>query len=98
MKLIPEVLKKDSWGLGIAAGIIVPLVVFGLLTLINLITEKSFGHALLVKGSTVQLISIFINLFTLRYYLLKLQFDKTGRGILLVTFVFAISFFIFNMN
>ncbi len=98
MKILPESLKKDSWSLGIAVGLILPLVLFGILTLINYIAESSLGHAILIKGSTVQLISIFINLFTLRYYLLTLQFDKTGRAILLVTFVFAISFFIFHMD
>ena len=98
MKMIPETLKKDSWGLGIVIGFVAPSLLFGLLTLINLLTKSTTGHDLLIKSSTVQLISIFVNLFSLRYYLLKLQFDKTGRGILLITFVFAITYFILHLN
>jgi heme/copper-type cytochrome/quinol oxidase subunit 3 len=30
----------------------------------------------------------------MRYYLLKLKYDKTGRGILAITFVLGIAFFI----
>ncbi len=98
MKIVPESLKKDSWGLGIGVAIGLPLVVFGILTLIKVITIKTAGFNPFLKDSTVELISIFINMFTLRYYLVKLTFDKTGRGILLVTFIMAIAFFVVNLK
>ena len=38
------------------------------------------------------LLAMIPNLFILRYYLLKLKFDKTGRGIIIACFVCAIVF------
>jgi lipid-A-disaccharide synthase-like uncharacterized protein len=83
--------KKDSWILGIALGIVTPLIIYGLLyagvkywsTLNNAL------HFELVKQSTLQLAGIFVNMFTFRYYMVNLRYDKTGRGILLATFVYA---------
>jgi lipid-A-disaccharide synthase-like uncharacterized protein len=46
-------------------------------------------HFELVKQSTLQLAGIFVNMFTFRYYMVNLRYDKTGRGILLATFVYA---------
>ena len=88
-----EKFKTDQLWLGILLGLLLPAVAFGVLFLIS----KFFapvGKTLLIPMSTVLLVSIFTNLFTLRYYLVKLKFDRTGRSILLVTFLFAIAYFI----
>jgi hypothetical protein len=84
-------LKKDSWILGIALGVLLPVLIYALIyygvrwyASIN----ETF-HFQLVKQSTLQLAGIFVNMFTFRYYMVNLKFDKTGRGILLATFVFA---------
>lgn len=89
-----KILKKDSLALGIAIGIVFPALLFVVLYL----PSRAFapeGKDFLVQLPRILMLSIFPNLFTIRYYLKKLQFDKTGRGILLVTFVFAILYFIF---
>lgn len=89
-------LKKDSFVLGIALGLLMPMIIFGVLySAIGLI--KSFYMADLLQG-TVLLVSIFMNMFTLRHYLLKEKFDKSGRGILLATFVYAIVYFYLYFN
>jgi len=51
----------------------------------------------MMKQSTIQLICIFSNLFLIRYYLLRLKFDYTGRGILLATFIMAIAYFYIHL-
>ena len=89
-----KILKKDSLILGLAIGIIFPLALFAMLYFLARIFAPE-GKDYLVQFPTIVLISIFPNLFTLRYYLVKLKFDKTGRGILLVTFVFGILYFVF---
>ena len=89
-----NILKKDSMLLGVIIGIVLPAVLFAILYALSRIFAPE-GKDYLVRLSTVLLVSIFPNLFTLRYYLVKLQLDKTGRGILLITFVFAILYFIF---
>lgn len=91
-------LKKDSWLLGIVLGVFVPLIIFGILFLI---VEK-WGvldeglNVRILDFSTMMLIGIFSNMFTFRYYMVNLKMDKTGRGVLLATFVYA-GFFIYQI-
>ena len=91
--IIIKTLHKDSILLGIVLGIVLPLVSFGILYAVSTLLAP-MDKDYLIKLSTMVLVSVFSNLFTLRYYLLKLKFDKTGRGILLVTFVMAIGYFL----
>jgi len=86
-------LKKDSLLFGIIIGIVMPALVFGILYLLlsaapNMATNKQIAK-LLVMG-------IVPNGLLLRYYLVTLKADKTGRGIIFVTFLLAIAFIIFN--
>ncbi|MFC2111476.1 hypothetical protein ACFLQ5_03395, partial [Bacteroidota bacterium] len=78
-----KLLKKDSFKLGIAVGIVLPLAIYGILYVV----ADYFKILPYLKDSTLQLIAIFINMFLLRYYLLKVKYDKTGRGVMLATFV-----------
>lgn len=92
-------LRRDSFAVGIVLGIVLPLVLFGIIYGIYALICHA-NPQMLVRNPdlTKDLIPKFIllalipNIFTLRYYLLKLKFDKTGRGILGVTFVWAIVF------
>ena len=88
--------NKNSLWLGILMGILMPLAIYGLL----------FGALELYNGmsasphrfdvSLLQLISPVINLFFIRYYFVTKKYDDTGRGLLLVTFVFMIAYFVIN--
>lgn len=93
-------LKKDNWALGIIMGIVVPLIVYGIvLTIVRTygVVDEIRG-IYMMKPSTMQLIGIFSNLFTFRYYMVNLKYDKTGRGILLATFIYAGVFFYMNLS
>ncbi len=89
--------KRNSIGFGVILGLLTPVVFFGLFKLIALLT-KNFNqfNLQMIQDSTVQLVAIFSNMFALRYYLVKLKADKTGRGILLITFVLAFVFIYIN--
>jgi hypothetical protein len=87
-------LKKDSYWLGAILGIVVPGIIYIILHYLNLLTESRSTGLKVFQESTVQILSIVVNALMLRYYLVSLKFDKTGRGILLVTFIFTIAFFI----
>ena len=91
-----EKLRRDSWMMGILLGILVPALTFGVLYGLVYVVLTAFGKPLdilnldLIKKFI--LLSIVPSVFVIRYYLLKLKFDLTGRGILLVTFLIAIGF------
>ena len=86
-------LKKDSFILGCILGFVLPLLFFALLYLIKFLLQYFFKTTHLLDDSIIYLISIFINLFSLRYYFVNLKYDKTGRAILFVTFIYMILYF-----
>ncbi|MFO8086702.1 MAG: hypothetical protein R6T91_02695 [Bacteroidales bacterium] len=85
--------KKDTFLLGIILGLIVPVVLFFIIFYANDYFEALAGKSFL-KQNTIMLVSIVLNVFVLRYFLVNNQRDKTGRGILMATFAYAIVFFI----
>jgi len=89
-----KLLKQDSILLGIILGIIIPVIFWGLFYLIAQTTAIYNKGIPMIQNSTIMLISIFSNMFALRFYLIKLKADKTGRGLLLITFVLAFIFII----
>lgn len=91
--------RKDSYTMGVILGLIIPVIVFGilygiLLLLIHFKPDMLFNSPNLMKTLIPKfiLISIIPSIFILRYYLLNLKYDKTGRGILISTFILGIVF------
>jgi hypothetical protein len=95
--MIRRFFNRDSWSLGIILGIVVPLLIFGLLAIFEALFSNGPDDKVF-RLSTRIVIAVFCNLIPFRHYMVKLKFDKTGRGILLDTFVFAIVFFIFFLD
>ena len=92
-------LRRDSYGVGIALGILVPALLFGLLYGIYALVLHANPQMLVNNPDLTKnlipkfiLIALIPNLFILRYYLLKLKFDKTGRGIVGASFGWAVVF------
>jgi hypothetical protein len=86
-------LNKDSFSLGAMMGAVIPLVAFGVLFTVNLLLEKIFPGKEFLENSSLILASITLNLIVMRHYLVKLNYDKTGRSILAITFVYMVLFF-----
>ena len=86
--------KRDSFWMGISIGIISPVVFYGFLILVNFLLASIFGEHLAIRKNTMLLLSVFINLLPIRLYFVSWKLDKTGRGILLVTFALMILFFV----
>lgn len=95
--MIRNFFNRDSWSLGIIMGIVVPILIFGLLTIFELLFSNGPDDKVF-RLSTRIVIAVFCNLIPFRHYMIKLRFDKTGRGILLDTFVLAMVFFIFFLD
>ncbi len=90
-------LKKDSFWLGLVIGIVMPAICFGILYILNktIFINPEKEDPSIFKLSTIYILSIVPNAIALRIYLINLKADKTGRGLLFVTFVLAIVFMIF---
>ncbi|MCD4682140.1 MAG: hypothetical protein K8R86_02550 [Bacteroidales bacterium] len=91
-------LKKDHYIFGIAIGIIVPIVLFGIIYLLNYLLVTTDIAKFYLDLQTHVLISLFGNLIPIRYYFVNLKYDKTGRGVLLITFLLVLVFFGFKDN
>lgn len=92
-----NILKKDAMWLGLLMGVAVPGALYGLLYAISVSLAPQHAD-LLIKNSTMMLLALFPNLLIMRHYLVKLKLDKTGRGLLLSTFVLAMIYFAFYMK
>jgi len=86
-------LKKDNIAFGMLIGVLLPVIIFGLLTLITVITGSSTIWSRYMETSRMMLLSVFINLVPIRIYFVSWKLDKTGRGILLVTFILMVIYF-----
>lgn len=89
-----KLLKRDNFLLGIIIGIIAPWIPFGILYSVIYFISTFYGGVHFVTTSTLQLLAIVINVLIMRYYLVKLKFDKTGKGLLLVTFMYILAYFV----
>ncbi len=88
-------LNKDRWTLGIVIGLVLPVLVYGLVLLIL----KQYGHVegllYLPRPRVPGLVGVVSNLFPFRFFMVNKKYDRTGRGILLVTFVMTLLVFYF---
>jgi len=94
--LTKTVIKKDHYIFGVVIGIIIPIVLFGIIYLLNVLLVSIDVAKFYLDRQTHVLVSLFGNLFPIRYYFVTLKFDKTGRGVLLVTFILVLIFFGLN--
>ena len=88
-------LKKDSLILGVILGLLLPLIIYVILNKGVFLVQEIFDLESFISNNKLMLIAIFFNLFLLRYYFVSLKFEKSGRGILLITFVYIITYFVF---
>lgn len=95
MQRIANTIRKDSYALGAFIALVSPM-----LTLIVLYYFFMFVSVLAdlrpYQIDRFYLLSITANLFLMRYYLVGLKRDKTGKSILVVTFILVILFFYFS--
>ena len=88
--------NRNSLWLGIVIGIAMPLILYGLMYLVLLLYNYYSGGEVLLNERMLQIIAPVANLFFIRYYFVTRKYEDTGRGVLLVTFVYVISYFAIN--
>ena len=85
------IFKKDNYIVGSIIGIAIPIIS----ALIIFITLQLFGYNDIEQYIKFFLLSVVINILLIRYYLVALKFEKTGKSLLFVTFILLIAFFIY---
>ncbi len=76
-------------------GAVAPWILFVILYYLNILLGNLILHVpYLLRSTTLQLIAIVVNVFMMRQYMVKYKFDKTGRGILLLTFIYILAYFV----
>ncbi len=86
-------LNKDNWTLGVIIGLILPLIIYAMA--ITALSHYGYVDNLIYapRPKMPALIAAFSNLFAFRFYMVNKKFDRTGRGILIVTFLMVILIF-----
>lgn len=88
-------LKKDSIVFGVILGVLLPALLFLILNGAGSLIDPSSFLARPFEGYKPILFSLLVNLVTIRIYFVNLKMDRTGRGILLATFLIALAYFTF---
>ena len=87
------IFKRDSAILGLILGVLTPLIVYFFEQKgIPLILGYSFSKP------SMQLFALVFNLPIFRYYLIRLGYEKTGKGILFITFIYALFWVYYNQD
>ncbi len=88
-----KIIKKNLYVLGLVLGSVLPLILFSLLFGVNQILSMSQGIGEILRPDQMLLLSLIINLLPLRLYFVNLKYEKTGIGVLVVTFIYIMSYF-----
>jgi hypothetical protein len=87
-------LKRDSIGFGVLVGVVLPGILLLILLGLGRLTEPGAFISRPFEGFKPILASLVINLVTMRIYFVNFKMDRTGRGILLATFIIGAVFFL----
>lgn len=91
-------LKKDKTFLGILLGLLIPVPVAMVLAVILRLLQINFRLLGGTRITDMFLLGLALNLIVMRYYILKLKFEKTGKGLLITTVILMLLFFLFMKN
>ena len=87
--------KKDHLVFGLILGLVLPVPVSFLL--IGLLTLLQQVAGILAETTYLQmtLLSMAFNLLLMRFYFVKLKFENTGRGLMLITLAMVVVYLVF---
>jgi hypothetical protein len=86
--------KKNNFLFGLGLGALTPFPVLGFFWLLDLLMKSTGIWHGLHQPQNIYLLSIVGNLILLRIYFLNLKSDKTAKGIMLMTLIYVILFFV----
>lgn len=87
-------LKKDNIILGILIGVVMPAAFFGILSIIKIFVETGTAWTRPFETNRMMILALAINVIPIRLYFVNYKFEKTGRGVLLATFLLMVAYFV----
>jgi hypothetical protein len=96
--LMFKFLKKDSYLLGTIMSIVIPVATWAIIHFTNKSLRNHVSGRSYLTEFMVEILALVPNVLLLRYYLINLKADKTGRAIVAVTFVIGLVMFILNLK
>jgi hypothetical protein len=87
-------IPEDNFLFGIACGLASMLLTFFAIRTVRLAIVDYYGDPYLFPSPRVELITILINILLFRLAIVNMKKDKTGRGILFITVISSMIFFI----
>lgn len=91
-------LKKDKLSLGVLIGLVIPLPVAVLFAVILRLVQINFHILDNTRITDMLLLGVAVNLLIMRYYIIKLKFENTAKGLIIVSFIIILLFFLFLKN
>ena len=88
-------LKKDNFILGAVIGLVLPGLLFGLLYIAASFIQTGTTWTRPFETDRMMLLSLIINVFPIRLYFVNYKFDRTGRGVLFITFLLMVVYFLY---
>lgn len=92
--MIKTFFNRNNIWFGLGLGIIIPMIMYALLMLLIDILSNHFTFGIpLISVINRQLIAVFLNLFIFKSYLIKKEYEMTGRGVVIATFLYTLVHF-----
>lgn len=88
-------LKKDNLAFGALIGLMLPVILYGILLLVGSQINSGSWWALPCERDRMVIFSLAVNIIPIRIYFVSLKFDRTGRGVILSTFLLMVGGFLF---
>lgn len=96
--MLKKWLHNDKISLGIILGLIAPIPAL-ILFMVLLRLFQTYMHMFVrVRDADMFLLGLAVNLIIMRYYIVKLKFEKTGKTLLVLTVLLILLFFLFLKN
>ena len=86
-------MKRDNYFFGLGLAIVLPTFVFGLVWWLNSLIVIPSGEPYL-DNQRLGLLALLPNIALIRYYLVTLKYDKTGRMLVAVSTLAILALFI----
>lgn len=91
-------LTTDKISLGLILGLIIPVPFAVLFAAILRLIQLNLHLLNRARVTDMLLLGLAVNLIVMRYYLVKLKFEKTGKALMVLTVCMILLFFIFLKN